>query len=667
MTTPKATKYRIRRAAPLAPAAPRGASGADTGAAQVPLAEVVGTDQPEMSGAATATSQDRRTGGEAGQQAGRGAQNDPATLFEPQEDGFDAAIFPGLSGAGGAQARAAEAGEALRRAAGRRGAAAAALHDEVAEAGTAATGAVTVGAGSGLARPAGGHSLAPEGATVISPSEQTAEEEIARIREEGLTGRQLRLARRMAQKHGIEATSDFDAVRLLRRAGIDPFDRTNILQMVRPSAGSTDAAAGDPTTRALARLDGAGADTRVQLPQTVKPGQLPSPEVFTEDHRAREIIRIQRDIAKRRQRKLLLLAVRLAFFVFLPTLIAGYYYYAVATPLYATKSEFVIQKADGLTTGSSGMSGLLSGTQFATNQDAITVQSYLTSRDAMQRLDQDLHFKDHFSTPELDPIQGLEPDASNERAYKIYKRNVKIGYDPSEGIIKMEVIAPNPELSRQFSEKLISYAEEQVDRLTARLREDQMKGARESFEDAEAKVFAAQAKVLELQEKLGIMDPVSESSLVMGQISGFETQLQQKRLELGQLLSNPRPSPARVQGVEGDIARLETLIGQLRGQLTARTGASESLAAVTGQLRIAEAELQTRQGLLAAAAQLMETARIEANKQVRYLEMGVRPIAPDEPTYPRAFENTILAFLIFSGIYLMLSLTASILREQVSS
>jgi capsular polysaccharide transport system permease protein len=52
---------------------------------------------------------------------------------------------------------------------------------------------------------------------------------------------------------------------------------------------------------------------------------------------------------------------------------------------------------------------------------------------------------------------------------------------------------------------------------------------------------------------------------------------------------------------------------------------------------------------------------------VRYLSTGVRPVAPDEPTYPRAFENTLLAFLIFSGIYLMLSLTASILREQVSS
>ena len=63
----------------------------------------------------------------------------------------------------------------------------------------------------------------------------------------------------------------------------------------------------------------------------------------------------------------------------------------------------------------------------------------------------------------------------------------------------------------------------------------------------------------------------------------------------------------------------------------------------------------------------MESARLEANKQVRYLSMSLPPVAADTPTYPKAFQNTIVAFLIFAALYLMLSLTASILREQVSS
>ena len=116
-----------------------------------------------------------------------------------------------------------------------------------------------------------------------------------------------------------------------------------------------------------------------------------------------------------------------------------------------------------------------------------------------------------------------------------------------------------------------------------------------------------------------------------------------------------------------DIQRLEQMIEETRSQLTEDTTIRASLASISGEIRIAESDLQTRQALLSSAAEQMETARIEANKQVRYLSLSLPPVAPDSPTYPKAFQNTFVAFLIFSAIYLMLSLTASILREQVSS
>ena len=480
------------------------------------------------------------------------------------------------------------------------------------------------------------------------PAEVAVETVIADIRKEGLTGRQLRMARRVAQKHGLAPVSDFDAVRLLRQQGIDPFSRSNMLELVVPSAGSL-------------------SDADLAVPQTVPKPQLPSTEVLTEDSRAREIVRIQRDIVKRRRRKLAQLCSRLAFFVLLPTLLAGYYYFNIATPMYATKSEFVIQQAQpSMGSAAAGLSSMFSGTSLATSQDSIAVQGYLKSLDAMLRLDADSEFRAHFSNPDIDPLQRLAPDASKDKAYKVYKKNVKISYDPTEGIIKMEVVAADPALSEEFSKRLISYAEEQVDNLTQRLREDQMSGARESFEQAEAKMIAAQGRVLELQERLGVLDPMTESQAAMTQVTAFETQLQEKRLQLQALLDNARPNRARVQGVQGDVRRLEALITELRGQMTSSNSTSDSLASITGRLRLAETDLQTRQLLMTQALQQMETARIEANRQTRYLSMAVNPIAPDEPTYPRAFENTVLAFLIFGGIYLMFSLTASILREQVS-
>lgn len=472
--------------------------------------------------------------------------------------------------------------------------------------------------------------------------------EVLAVRAEGLTARQLRLARRVALRNGINAQSDEEAVVLLRRKGINPF---------RHEMGE-DLVLGTDLT--VATDDGAAPAPAARTKQT-----LPSTEVLSENERARAIIDMQRDIVRRRRRNFTMLMLRLAFFVFLPTLVAGLYYYKYATPLYATKSEFQIQKAEGMGLGAGG--GLLSGTQFATSPDAIAVQGYLQSREAMLRLDESLGYKAHFARDIIDPLQRLDSNATNEAAYKLYKRNVKIAFDPTEGIIKMEVIAADPASSQQFAEALLTYAEEQVDHLTQRVREDQMTGARESYEDAETKVRVAEQKVLDLQQKLGVLDPKAESAALMTQVAELEGEFRVKQLELGQLLDNAKPNAARVEGVKGDMARLQAEIDGLRGSMTDGGSGDLSLAEISGQLRIAETELQTRQLMLSKALEQQEVARIEANRQVRYLSVSVSPTAPDEATYPKAFENTALAFMIFAGIYLMLSLTASILREQVTA
>jgi hypothetical protein len=80
----------------------------------------------------------------------------------------------------------------------------------------------------------------------------------------------------------------------------------------------------------------------------------------------------------------------------------------------------------------------------------------------------------------------------------------------------MEVIAADPQVSQAFSEALIRYAEERVDQMSQRLREDQMAGARDSFEDAERRVLEAQERVLDLQEQRGVLSTEAEVSTVFG-------------------------------------------------------------------------------------------------------------------------------------------------------
>ena len=492
----------------------------------------------------------------------------------------------------------------------------------------------------------------PRAGQVSSAGEVAASQDIDDIRKEGLTGRQLRMARRMAQKHGLAPTSDFDAVRLLRAKGIDPFQRSNILELV--ATGSSQATT--PQT----------AEGRIQLPQTVPVAQvqLPSTEVNPADRRAREIMDIQRDIGRRRRRKLTLLMSRLLAFVLLPTLLVGYYFYDIATPMYSTKSEFLILTADGSGTGPGA--GLLTGTVFATGQDSIATQSYLESKDAMLRLDADVGFREHFGQDHIDPIQRLDPDASIEKAYKVYKKYVKLGYDPTEGVIRMELSTADPEVSRVFSEKLIDYAEERVDELSREKRQDAVATAQKSLDDAKAERRAAQRRLVELQEA-SILDPEGEVANIRSLIQNVELQLQEKQLALNIQLNNARPNAAKVEALRSQIEVLQAELVKQNARLTEASEDSTSLASQAAEIQIAHADLATADLVLQSALESKRQSEVEANKQVRYLTVSVKPVASQDPSYPRAFENTMVAFLIFAGIYLMVSLTASILREQVSS
>jgi len=510
------------------------------------------------------------------------------------------------------------------------------------------------------------HSAQPHEGEISSAREMASAQSIDEIRKEGLTGRQLRMARRMAQKCGLSPTSDFDAVRLLRAKGVDPFQRANILELVSPGGGGA-GGSGDGTSPPNATTE--GGNQKVQLPQTIPAGQqnLPATEQLSPaDRRAHEIQEIQRDIAKRRRRRLLLLLTRLSAFVFLPTLIAGYYFYAVATPMYSTKSEFLILTADGGAGAGGAASGLFSGTAFATGQDSIATQSYLGSKDAMLRLDQDVGFREHFSQDWIDPLQRLDPDATNEDAYKLYKKYVTLGYDPTEGVIRMELSAADPETSARFSEKLLEYAEERVDHLSQEKRQDAVKTAVASLEDAKAERRAAQRRLVKLQEGT-ILDPEGEIASIRALINSVEMQLQEKQLALNTQLNNQRPNQAKVAALESEIEVLKDELNRQEARLTEASEGSTSLAEQAAEIQMAQADLATADMVLQSALEAKRQAEIEANKQVRYLTVSVKPVASQDPSYPRSFENTVLAFLIFSGIYLMISLTVSILREQVSS
>lgn len=480
--------------------------------------------------------------------------------------------------------------------------------------------------------------------------------EIEKIKRENLTGQQLRMARKLAVKNKIDATSDLDAVRLLRLRGIDPFQDDTVIAQITPI-----------------QVPASQANNPAAAPQNLPAnisqaavGQPAAPAPLDEGTRLKEIARIQKDMVRRRRRRFVQSIAKLLIFVGIPTMIAGYYFYNEATPMYSTTSHFSIQKAENPV--ASGGGGLLpSANPLANAPDSIGIQDYLTAMAAMIRLDEEHGFRSEFQGEKIDPLQRLEDDATNEAAFKVYQKRVQIGFDPTEGILKMEVTTPNPETALLFNQSLISYAEEKINESTQRKRDDVMKGAMQSYAALEKKREIAAAALLSVQKEADTISTETKVGSISQQITTLETQLTEREIELILLEANPRPQKAKVDALKSIIDALKAKVVKLNEELTKGNAQSESLAETAAKIRGAESDLELATVMLAEASGSLETARIEAIRQTTFVSANVEPILPQEPSYPRKFENTLLAFLVFAGIYLMLALTASILREQISS
>lgn len=490
-----------------------------------------------------------------------------------------------------------------------------------------------------------------------SDNRQQSDSELDIIRQEGLTARQLRMAMRVAQKHGIRAGSAYEAVLALRKIGVDPFSRATMLELVR-NEDTEDTSRALTTAPQTAPAKGA---------ESISAAQERMATIAAE--RERELQKMQREIVKRRRKRLLLLGARILAFITFPTFLATYYFYMIATPMYATEAEFVIQQADSGPSMAGDLGSMLpsaAGLGMGGQQEAASVQSFLQSRGAMLRLNEEEGFRAHFSQPDLDIWRKLPPDASNDDAYKTYGRHVRISYDPTEGVVRMEVIAATPEDSERFASALLTYAEEHVDMMTQRLRDSQMREARQSLEEAQAALITARQDIVALQEQSSVLSGEVEVQLISQQIVALETELTQTQLSIQEMRTNARPNPARLRPLERRAEALQQQIDGMRDSMTQGTGGDASLAAIQSQLIMAEAEVQTREMMRAQAMQQLESARMEVSRQVRYLALTVEPIASDEAVYPRKLANSSLAFLLFAGIYLFASMTGSVLREQVS-
>jgi capsular polysaccharide transport system permease protein len=350
----------------------------------------------------------------------------------------------------------------------------------------------------------------------------------------------------------------------------------------------------------------------------------------------------------------------------LPTLIAGVYYFAIASDLYLSEAKFIVRSPKQVQ--ASGIGALLQSTGLSrAEDDTAAVQDFITSRDAVRKLERKNDLRDIFNRPEADFVTRFPGiffwRTDFEALFRRYDHFVSVETDTSTGVTTLAVKAYRPEDSEMLATALLTYSEQLINVLNERARRDALDTARREVERAEQRISEIQKELTAYRVQQKMLDPKTASSGVLELIGQMNAAQANARAQLGELLKNSPNSP-QVALMKTRIASLDKLITEERAKLS---GESDSVVASLTEYERLTLDRELAEKALASAFTSLEAARLEAQRQQLYLETIAQPNLADYPLYPKRIVSFAMVFATCFLVYGLAWLLVASVREHAAA
>jgi capsular polysaccharide transport system permease protein len=350
----------------------------------------------------------------------------------------------------------------------------------------------------------------------------------------------------------------------------------------------------------------------------------------------------------------------------LPTLLAGVYFFGIASDLYLSEVKFVVRGP--VKPQLSGLSAMLTSSAAASvSEDTYAVHEYLMSRDVVRRLEREDDLRALLSRAEGDLITRFPGymfwRSDFEALHRAYGRFVTIEIDSTSGVSTLQVKAYRPEDAQRVADSLLRFSEQLVNTLNERARHDALKVFQFEVQNSEQNIARIQDQLTAYRVKEKMLDPKSAATGPIELLAQMNAQLANSKAQLAEVLKNSPNSP-QIPLVRTRIGSLEKLIAEERTKIT---GDSNSVATALGEYERLTVQHLLAEKQLASAFVSLEAARLEAQRQQLYLETIAKPNLADYPLYPKRIVSFVTVIVTCALAYGIAWLLIASVREHASA
>ncbi|MFL9910551.1 hypothetical protein [Paraburkholderia sp. RL17-337-BIB-A] len=347
---------------------------------------------------------------------------------------------------------------------------------------------------------------------------------------------------------------------------------------------------------------------------------------------------------------------------FIPTSIALVYFGFWASDVYVSESHFVVRTPDKQTSSPLGSIFKDAGIS-KSDDDSFSVQDFILSRDALNELEDKLSIRKKYSKDDVDIFSrfaSLGQSRSNEDFFKYYKKMVNVKQDSTSSITTLTTEAFTAKDAYEIDATLLSIAENLVNKLNERARQDMIGYALEEVREAKQASDDATLALASYRNQNNVIDPEKQSTIPLQEIAKMQDDLISTRTQILQIETLAKDNPqlpvlrVREKALESEI---ETMTQRV-------AGGDRSLADKAVKFQRLELDKEFTDKMLASALATLDQARNEARRKQLYIEYIVQPSLPDkatEPKRPRIIGGVFILGLIVWGI---LSILLAGVREH---
>lgn len=345
------------------------------------------------------------------------------------------------------------------------------------------------------------------------------------------------------------------------------------------------------------------------------------------------------------------------------SLLAASYWTFFASDRFVSEAHIIVQNTDVVVSQNFELSSLIGGMGGGASMDQLLLRDHLLSVDMLNKLDERLNLRAHYSGREHDLISRMwDADVPLEWFYRYYLSRVSVDYDEHAGVLVIKAQAYDADTAHAIAVMLVEEGGRFMNDMAHRLALEQVRFLEAQVFEVNKRVELASQAVLTYQNEQGLASPQETAENLVGIINGFEVQLAELRAQRGAKLAYLMEDSADIIELNQQIDAIEKQIASEKSRLTSSAG--PSLNATVAEFERLQMAATFARDVYKTSLVALEQGRIEATRTLKQVSILQEPTQPQYPLEPRRLYNTVVFVLLTFLIAGIVQLIAAIIRDH---